>query len=133
MCPDIGRSKMLFDTEAKARNFIKFNGEEITDDTSKLRVYWCAACGGYHISSHEHKKSDDGRRTKNLIKAYERQNGTSEISDIIEAGKYYQQIPDTVTNNNGLKKWVKSIKMKPSVIGQFYKIAYENRPELKAK
>lgn len=64
MCPDIGRQKMLFDTEEKAKNFIKFNGEELTDDASKLRVYWCDACGGYHISSHEPKKSDDGRRTK---------------------------------------------------------------------
>ena len=26
MCPDIGRQKMLFDTEEKAKNFIKFNG-----------------------------------------------------------------------------------------------------------
>lgn len=47
---------MLFDTEEKAKNFIKFNGEELTDDASKLRVYWCDACGGYHISSHEPKK-----------------------------------------------------------------------------
>lgn len=72
MCPDIGRQKMLFETEVKAKNFIKFNGEELTDDISKLRVYWCDACGGYHISSHELKKSDDGRRTKNLIKAYKK-------------------------------------------------------------
>ena len=56
MCPDIGRQKMLFDTEEKAKNFIKFNGEELTNDASKLRVYWCDACGGYHISSHEPKK-----------------------------------------------------------------------------
>ena len=119
MCPDIGRSKMLFETEVKAKNFIKFNGEELTDDTSKLRVYWCL------------KKSDDGRRTKNLIKAYEKQNGTSEVNDIIEAGKFYQQIPDSVTNNKELKKWVHSMKMRPSVFGHFYKITYENRPELK--
>lgn len=131
MCPDIGRQKMLFETEAKAKNFIKFNGEELTDDTSKLRVYWCDACGGYHISSHELKKSDDGRRTKNLIKAYKKQNGTSEVNDIIEAGEFYQQIPDSVTNNKELKKWVHSMKMSPSVFGHFYKITYENRPELK--
>ena len=131
MCPDIGRQKMLFDTEEKAKNFIKFNGEELTDDASKLRIYWCDACGGYHISSHELKKSDDGRRTKNLIKAYEKQNGTSEVNDIVEAGKFYQQIPDSVTNNKELKKWVHSMKMRPSVFGRFYKITYENRPELK--
>ena len=36
-----------------------------------------------------------------------------------------------IFNNKELKKWVHSIKMRPSVFGRFYKITYENRPELK--
>ena len=42
---------MLFETEKKAQLFIKFNGDSITDDVSKLRTYYCPACCGYHISS----------------------------------------------------------------------------------
>lgn len=30
---------------------------------NKCRVNNCSACGGYHISSRDVKKSDDGRRT----------------------------------------------------------------------
>ena len=32
MCPDCKRMKMLFETESKARDFIKFNGNEIESD-----------------------------------------------------------------------------------------------------
>ena len=67
MCPDCGRAKMLFETEKEAQTFIKFNGQELIDDVSKLRVYYCPACCGYHISSHGYK---GGNRTEKLIKAY---------------------------------------------------------------
>ena len=136
MCPDIGRQKMLFETEEKAKGFIKFNGEELTDDISKLRVYWCDACGGYHISSHKLKKSDDGRRTKNLIKAYKKdlKEGSKfdKLDGALEAGKYFPQIPKEVTNNEELKRWFRSLNIKnPRVINSFYEMVYKNRPELK--
>lgn len=138
MCPDIGRPKMLFDTEAKALNFIKFNGEELKGDASKLRVYWCPACGGYHISSHKPKKWDDGRRTEKLIKAYRKdlkEGGKfSKLDGTLEAGKYFPQIPKEVTNNEELKRWFRNLNIKnPRVINSFYEMVYKNRPELKAK
>lgn len=49
-CPQSGRVKMKFDTEKKAENFIKFNEKEIDTGGLKLRVYYCAACGGYHLT-----------------------------------------------------------------------------------
>ena len=49
-CPEANRVKMKFDTEKKAENFIKFNGGEIDTNGQELRVYYCAACGGYHIT-----------------------------------------------------------------------------------
>ena len=69
MCPDCGREKILFESEKKAKNFIKFNGSELVDDISKLRVYYCPACCGYHISSHEYK---GGNRTDKLIERYKK-------------------------------------------------------------
>lgn len=69
MCPDCGRPKILFETEAKAKNFIRYNGVNI-QKTGQLRPYYCPACGGYHISSKKHKKSYDNNTT-NLIRAYQ--------------------------------------------------------------
>lgn len=71
MCPDCGRQKMLFGTEKEAQTFLKFNGQELNPDgTRELRVYWCPACCGYHISSHNYK--GDNKRTDRLIEAYNR-------------------------------------------------------------
>ena len=36
MCPDCGKSKMLFETEKKAENFIKWNGDKLDRIESKL-------------------------------------------------------------------------------------------------
>ncbi len=52
-CVDCERTKMLFETEKKADNFIKFNNEEIEAESgySPQRSYYCLFCGGYHITS----------------------------------------------------------------------------------
>jgi hypothetical protein len=62
---------MLFDTKERAMNFIKFNGDEISNG-KKLRWYFCPACCGYHITSKPYKKSYEGRTDK-LIEAYKKQ------------------------------------------------------------
>lgn len=68
MCPGCGREKMVFETEKKAQTFLKFNMDEINPDgTREMRVYWCEACGGYHISSH---KKPTVNKVEKLIKAY---------------------------------------------------------------
>lgn len=45
MCPECGRAKMLFESESKARNFIKFNGDDFGHE-NELRPYYCQSCGG---------------------------------------------------------------------------------------
>lgn len=77
-CPDCGKPKMLFDSEKAAERFIKFNGEELIDDISKLRVYYCPGCCGYHITSHE-KKKGGYHGTEKLIQAYKNSTGQKEI------------------------------------------------------
>lgn len=44
---------MLFESQAKAENFIKFNGDEILEETGKAptRSYYCELCGGFHVTS----------------------------------------------------------------------------------
>lgn len=53
-CPAIRRTKMLFETERKALDFITWNGQELEKGGKKaknLRAYYCPACGGWHITS----------------------------------------------------------------------------------
>jgi len=73
LCPDCGREKMLFETEKKAQLFIEYNWESLTNDKNKLRVYYCPACCGYHISSH--KYNGDNRNTDRLINKYNKDKG----------------------------------------------------------
>ena len=68
LCPDCGREKILFETEKKANLFIEYNWESLTDDKDKLKIYYCPACCGYHISSHKYK--GDNRNTERLINNY---------------------------------------------------------------
>lgn len=70
VCPECGRAKMLFETEAKANKFIEYNGSDI-DCEGELRAYYCPACCGYHITSKQHKWTYDNQ-TKNLIEAFKR-------------------------------------------------------------
>lgn len=62
-CVDAGRSKILFETEKKAINFIKFNAEEIRSESgfSPTRAYFCISCGGYHVTS---KRDDSYFKTR---------------------------------------------------------------------
>lgn len=57
-CRAIRRSKMLFDTESKANNFLNFNSEEILEETGKapVRSYYCTLCGGWHVTSNPSKE-----------------------------------------------------------------------------
>lgn len=52
-CIGCHRSKMLFATQAKADNFIKFNSEDIAAHSSKVpsRSYYCSFCCGWHVTS----------------------------------------------------------------------------------
>ncbi len=54
-CNACKRSKMLFETEAKADNFIRFNKEDFEKERRRVpaRSYYCALCGGWHITSND--------------------------------------------------------------------------------
>ena len=71
MCPDCRRQKMLFESESKANNFIKWNKDDI-ENGDKLRAYYCSACGGWHISHQKFHKDMEGR-TDELIEKYNKE------------------------------------------------------------
>jgi len=50
---------MLFETEKKAETFIKFNSDEIAEETGYKpeRSYFCTYCGGWHITKERTKSA----------------------------------------------------------------------------
>ena len=55
-CPSANRQKLLFETERKALNFIRYNGDVIEKESGyrPIRAYYCTCCGGYHTTSQRH-------------------------------------------------------------------------------
>lgn len=56
-CVACGRPKMLFETEAEAQAFIRFNSGDILKVSRKapVRSYYCQLCSGYHVTSNNSK------------------------------------------------------------------------------
>ena len=52
-CIGCRHPKMLFETQAKADNFIKFNRDEIASLSGKVpsRSYYCSFCCAWHVTS----------------------------------------------------------------------------------
>jgi len=78
VCPDCGKPKMQFETESAAKRFIQFNGKELTNDTSKLRVYYCQSCCCYHITSKK-KNPYQKLNTAKLLDAYHEEQGDKTV------------------------------------------------------
>ena len=70
-CIDCGKTKMLFETEQNALNFIKFNKDLILEESYKapVRAYYCKTCGGWHVTSHEHVDYQTLTRGEQLIES----------------------------------------------------------------
>ncbi len=70
---------MLFETEAEALAFIRFNSNDILKESRKtpVRCYYCQLCGGYHVTSNSSKT--DAKRMDERDKAM-----VKEIDEIIK-------------------------------------------------
>ena len=62
-CIGCKHPKMLFETQTKADNFIKFNRDAIASSSEKVptRSYYCSFCCGWHVTSVE----DEGKAEAN--------------------------------------------------------------------
>lgn len=109
MCPSCGRAKMQFENEQKAKKFIEFNGEKITNDTSKLRVYFCEGCGCYHITSKPYNTKYE-TAVERLITAFKEDVKNSEkIRYIDELYIFFNNLPSHIKKLGGtsFKKWIR--------------------------
>lgn len=71
-CRECGKSKIVFESEKKALNFIKFNSNDIATESDIVpnRAYYCVACGGYHVT--HCRKNYKPYTTEEIIEAYKR-------------------------------------------------------------
>jgi hypothetical protein len=65
MCPDCGKQKMLFETERKAQDFLRWNADEIAGGES-MRPYYCNACCGWHLTHVRHREEYDSRMDERI-------------------------------------------------------------------
>ena len=71
-CYGCRKHKMLFETQAKADNFIRYNSEGILEENGKapVRSYYCEMCGGFHVTSNPSSEVGErlNRRDHQLIR-----------------------------------------------------------------
>lgn len=54
-CVECNKPKLLFATKREAELFIKFNADDIRQESgyAPIRAYYCRHCGGWHVTSKE--------------------------------------------------------------------------------
>lgn len=70
-CVASKKSKILFESQSKADNFIKFNAAEIEEENEKapVRSYYCQLCCGWHVTSNPSTVSGESldRRDQRML------------------------------------------------------------------
>jgi uncharacterized protein YukE len=102
-CKDCNRLKILFESDSKAYNFIKYNADEIESGGGKRlkRVYYCPYCMGYHVTS-TNRYMEGLDSTNKVVEAY--QDFKSKVKST-QPTKQQNSIPNT-----------KEIKQEPPIL-----------------
>lgn len=100
-CKEIGRLKILFITQKKADNFIRFNSEEIQKDTgySPKRSYFCQVCGGWHVTHREYFDEEKPTIIDKVLSTY-RMSYDSDIRIMEQLEKMLFQIKKLLKEND---------------------------------
>lgn len=102
MCPQAGKTKMLFASQEKALRFIAWNAQEIAQETGRcpIRSYYCVSCGGWHVTS---KSVDEYRnmRMRNMSKYMKR---IAMQCDDVQTGASDYMASDCRTRENELRR-----------------------------
>ena len=116
-CPECGRTKMLFESESKALNFMKFNNEKIKEETGKapVRAYYCKSCGGYHLTSNVIEKKtkswgDSMTYTMEMLQAIE--NCLNKLEEKLKNKEDVQELVQCIERGFEEVKYDKGLNMK---------------------
>ena len=129
-CPAIRRTKMLFETEKKALNFIKFNGaalEELNGYAPK-RAYLCPACGGWHLTHLDQQETKPEPRSEDFDLANLKPRDTLESGIRYHLSEVIRLVDTAVENlmsndyNNSNENWKSISDPLREAIGDLYDI-----------
>ena len=84
---------MLFESKAKADNFIAYNSEGIMEENGKapVRSYYCELCGGYHVTSNPSMVAGESLNQRD-------QKMVEQISNYKKGTEDYKQMHQVVSN-----------------------------------
>lgn len=101
-CHECKKVKMLFETEAQAENYLRFNAKEFAGKRHvPVRSYYCNTCMGWHVTSIESAEYYKGRKSdaETAVETYKAQKIAGkrlrkareyrDAWDIYERGEYY--------------------------------------------
>lgn len=142
-CKDCGRLKMLFETEKKANTFIKFNSDEIEEESGfkPERSYNCIYCGGWHITSRK-ENIEIKSKTEFILEKYNEEKGKivklqeakslviekkqDELREILTSlEKEIQQLNDLELNPINFRETLQSITNKLEEIKDYKKFPFK--------
>lgn len=100
-CNDCGKIKMRFETEDKANRFLKFNANEIEEETGLRpeRSYYCMACDSWHITSKKEMRNVKSR-TEEVIEKYKQHKEEKNKTKIIANQPELKKIEDIKKQEN---------------------------------
>ena len=98
-CYGCQRSKMLFESKAKADNFIAYISEGIMEENGKapVRSYYCELCGGYHVTSNPSMVAGESLNQRD-------QKMVEQISNYKKGAEDYKQMHQVVSNQIDMAK-----------------------------
>lgn len=71
-CVASKKTKVLFESQSKADNFIKYNASEILEENNKapVRSYYCQLCCGWHVTSNPSLEAGERKdqRDQNMLR-----------------------------------------------------------------
>ncbi|MDH6344223.1 hypothetical protein M2480_003169 [Parabacteroides sp. PFB2-12] len=115
-CYGSRRHKMLFETQLKANNFIRFNGEDILEENGKapVRSYFCEMCGGYHVTSNPSTEVGErlNQRDHQLIETLSaNRKGMNGVKDLNSSLSYDKEMEQVKVLSNSLYQRLEKIRM----------------------
>lgn len=95
-CPACQRPKMQFPTEGKANRFLKYNTDEILEESGRapIRSYYCPMCCAWHVTSTPESYSEvldsRDRHKMKLLHSHEISDTKSaKINQLLDSAKIY--------------------------------------------
>lgn len=114
-CREAQRSKMLFESEKKAENFMQYNSKEILNESgyAPVRSYHCIACDGWHLTSRREDLNLPSK-TELVLEAYkEVTDGKDKAKEMRTTGRKEKESP--------LAEALQSLRKKIELIGRSLK------------